>query len=183
MSTCLPTVGYLFGVFALSGCVQSSSLILRLSDSTAFSQTAGCPLPHSSSVANIRRRLASDALVPSPNFCELSANYECYSRVFSPIVQNSKTRKSECVDLEFFGQKVCLDVAVQNFDTREASRLSDSASGAFESGGEFNRAEFVCHQTELRDQDAFLAKGEGDKMSEALTKAHDECLAILPRLK
>jgi len=171
----------LASVLLFNSCIEMKSGVV-VKSGPSLKALQNCPLPNSKQVARVARSLASAATAVTPESCAQIERFECYRRVFSPLVPNEKRNEQECANVAAFGGDFCVSLPVQYYDTSEAASRPDTNAAALQPGGDYNRSEYVCHQRELRDGDVVLASGLGESLKEALLNAHSECTAVAPRI-
>lgn len=109
-------------------------------------------------------------------FCESVTAYSCERRVFSPSVENGRAAVSECFDAQ---ERVCFSVDSLSFNTRDAASQPDTDPTASLPGGEYNRTEYKCHNSSVKQGDQLLAVGEGDSLKAAFDSAFKSCAALV----
>jgi hypothetical protein len=165
----------------LSSClVESKGVIMK--NMSAVIAKQNCAAPNAVAVKNIANRLIASGTEVSSDFCSKIESYSCYSRVFSPTAVDGQSSEQECSSAPELGGDFCMKLSTRIFSTREASSLPDTAPGALRPGGEFNRTEYVCHQSQLKDGEEYLAIGEGETLKEAVLASYAKCASVAPRL-
>jgi hypothetical protein len=161
------------------GCVEMG---LKRVSAVAAAESAtqvGCVLQKSRNLQALASqvKLAPEARAAT-DLCTSPAHYVCTHRQFSPDALSEKTTREECTELPSLGGKVCLSLASQIFNTREAARTADLGEQAIEPGGELNRHEYLCHHVQLKDGDTALVQGEADTFAEALRRVSAKCTGV-----
>lgn len=171
----------IFPFLALSACLENAGIASKAGTTLAKSQS-NCLAPDSAAVKNIALRLAASSVEVASDFCTKADGYECYLRRFSPTLANGQTTTEETSRFVEFGGTTAFKLRTQTYNTREASRAPGVSAVATQSGGDYNRSEYVCHQLALKDGTTFLAVGDGDTLDEALAAAYAKCSGVAPRL-
>lgn len=125
----------------------------------------------SSCVANIRAK----AEINFPlGVCDDVDSYICEKRIFRPGVGGIRSQESACFTTQD-GKEACVRVDVLRFDTE--SVRSGAEVGSFASGGEYNRDEIQCANTQVSYQNVTLIQSEGESVEAALLEAMRSCKA------
>lgn len=171
----------LLATFALSSCIQNTGIAAKAGYTLSKSQ-ANCLAPDAASVKNIAQRFAASAVEVGGDFCLKPESYECYLRKFSPTLANGQSTTEEIAHVAELGGNTVYKLKTQTYSTREAASAPGVSAVALQPGGDYNRSEYVCHQTALKDGVNFLAVGEGESLDDALSSAYSKCTSLAPRL-
>jgi hypothetical protein len=106
--------------------------------------------------------------------CKTAVSYKCSARIFNTTVSNGVSTETQCSGLDALN-KPCLAVESHKYNT---SHMLDRAPASdFESGGDYNKSEFQCHNEAL-PLDATSLLGEGASLDAALSQAFTKCLSV-----
>ncbi len=111
----------------------------------------------------------------SSDDCQVSQNYECDRRIFSPYELNRSFLEKICFAEGDHNREICLPTKTFKYDTSAAigpSLYEEGKAGP----NEYNYEEYSCYFSGLKRGEAALITADGDSIEEAYAKTKAACL-------
>ncbi len=108
----------------------------------------------------------------------VNSQIQCYKKVYSPEVSDSKFVSQECTHLN--SQDICYELVTYNYDTKSAlATCPDCDASAALPNGRYNREEYTCW-VRVPSLNSAVFYAVRSSLNAALTDALNSCLDSLP---